>query len=85
MEGSDVGVVAFPLYRRGKLVTGIAGVLRAKHGEEANVFWRETAKALIQQLVASGVGNGPAQDEVRALLHAVVMELQTGTSLRADR
>ncbi|WP_353646749.1 DUF6074 family protein [Mesorhizobium sp. WSM2239] len=80
-----MGVVAFPLYRRGKLVTGIAGVLRAIHGEEANVFWRETAKTLAQQLVAAGVEYGAARDEIRTLLRVVLAELQTGMSARADR
>ncbi len=80
-----MGVFAFPLYRRRKLVKGIAGVLRATHGEQANVFWRETAKTLVQQLVAAGVEYGAAQDEIRTLLRVVLAELQTGMSAHADR
>ena len=46
----DSNISAFPLHRRRKLVEGIARVLESKDGEDANAFWRNTAKAILVQL-----------------------------------
>jgi hypothetical protein len=73
---SSSSVVAFPLYRRQKLVNGISSVLRAKQGDDATLFWRETAKHLLQQLLASGVQQQAAEQEVRQLLYAALRELE---------
>lgn len=73
-------VVAFPLYRRQKLLNGIAGVLRAKHGEEATLFWRETAKQLLNQLIADGVEKDGAEEEVRQLLYAALRQVEDDES-----
>jgi hypothetical protein len=70
-------VRAFPLHRQRKLVSGIARVLGSKQGEEATLFWRETAKSLLQRLIENGVQQAAAEDEVRALLHVVLSELET--------
>jgi hypothetical protein len=70
-------VVAFPLHRRRKLVRGIARLLEAKNGEDANVFWRSTAKHLLAQLAASGVTTQAAEQEVRTLLQSVLQEMRS--------
>ncbi len=69
-------VVTFPLHRRRKLLSGIAHVLRSKHGAEATLFWRETAKGLLRQLTAEGVEPQAAEQEVRNLLYAVLAEIE---------
>ncbi|WP_353014669.1 DUF6074 family protein [Mesorhizobium sp. M0854] len=38
---------AFPLNRRRKLVEGIARVLESENLEDANAFWRSTAKTIL--------------------------------------
>ena len=67
-------ISAFPLHKRQKLVHAIGSVLASKHGEEANRFWRETAKGLISQLMSDGVSLESAQVEIRSLLHAVLKQ-----------
>lgn len=69
-------VVTFPLHRQQKLVSGIAHVLRSKQGEEATLFWRETAKGLLQQLAVNGADAQSAEAEVRDLLYVVLAELE---------
>ena len=71
------GIVAFPLYRQRKLVSGIVHILRSKHGEDATLFWRETAKELLGQLAKSGVDLASAENQVRDLLYAVIAEIET--------
>jgi hypothetical protein len=75
-------VTAFPLSRQQKLLRGIADVLRSKQGEEATLFWRETAKALLQNLVGRGVDVKSAEGEVRALFYAVMAEIETNAQVR---
>lgn len=56
--GQSVGhsnVVAFPLHRRQTWVQSIARVLASKNGEDANLFWRNTAKEILGQLSAYGL------------------------------
>lgn len=72
-------VVAFPLQRQQKLVSGIAHVLRSKQGDDATLFWRETAKGLLHQLTQSGVALQSAEDQVRSLLYAVIAEMEADT------
>lgn len=69
-------VVAFPLHRQQKLVRGIAHVLRSKQGDDATLFWKETAKGLLRQLAQNGVAIGSAEDQVRSLLYAVIAEIE---------
>jgi type IV secretory pathway TraG/TraD family ATPase VirD4 len=76
-----MGIVPFPLCRRRKLVTSIAVVLSAKGGEEANQFWRETARGLLVELSHAGVSIADAQKEVRALLQLVLAEMCRGRSV----
>jgi hypothetical protein len=66
------GVVAFPLYRQRAVVTALSASLAEKHGEEANLFWRDTAKRHLQQLLAAGVPLQQAEEEVRRLLYVVL-------------
>ena len=73
----DSNISAFPLHRRRKLVEGIARVLESKNGEDANAFWRSTAKQILFQLSESGIALGLAEQEVRTLLHAVLDDIAT--------
>jgi hypothetical protein len=78
--GSSVrhsNLVAFPLHRQQKLVNGLARVLETKNGEEANAFWRHTAKQILSQLSDCGLGGEAAEQEVRTLLHTVLKEMDT--------
>jgi hypothetical protein len=72
---SDSNISAFPLHRRRKLVEGIARVLESKNGEDANAFWRSTAKQILIQLSESGIAPGLAEREVGTLLHAVLGDM----------
>lgn len=69
-------VVTFPLFRQKKLLSGIAHMLKSKQGEEATLFWKETAKGLLHQLTARGVDARSAEEEVRNLLYAVLSEIE---------
>jgi len=69
-------VLAFPLHRQQRLLSGIAEVLRMKQGEEANLFWRETARGLLQELMANGVDVRSAEEEVRYLLQAILSQIE---------
>lgn len=71
----DSNITAFPLHRRRKLVEGIARVLKSKDGEDANVFWRNTAKQILVQLSESGISPTLAKQEVVTLLHAVLDDI----------
>lgn len=75
-------VTAFPLSRQQNLLRSIASVLRSKHGEKATLFWRETAKGLMQNLTERGVDAQSAEDEVRALFYAVMAEIDTDAQVR---
>lgn len=74
-------VVAFPLCRQRKLVTGIAHMLHSKQGEAATLFWRETAQSLLQRLMASGLDRAAAEEQVRELLYAVLAEVEAEAKL----
>lgn len=69
-------VIAFPLHRQHTLVSGIAGLLGAKHGEDATLFWRQTARDLLRQLGDNGVDPKSAENEVRSLLYAVIAQME---------
>ncbi|MER8459275.1 DUF6074 family protein [Mesorhizobium sp. C280B] len=79
----DSNISAFPLHRRRKLVEGIAQVLESRNGEDANAFWRSTAKTILVQLSESGIAPGLAEQEVGTLLHAVLGEIATRSASRA--
>ncbi|RWL22632.1 MULTISPECIES: DUF6074 family protein [Mesorhizobium] len=78
----DSNITAFPLHRRRKLVQGIARVLESKNGEDANAFWRSTAKTILIQLSESGIAPGLAKQEVGALLHAVLGDMATRSAAK---
>jgi len=69
-------VVAFPLFRHQKLLTGVVHVLRVKQGDEANSAWKEIAKELLGRLKKSGVEANAAEAEVRNLLYAALAEIK---------
>jgi len=69
-------VVAFPLYRYQKLLTGVVHILRVKHGDEANSAWKKMAKELLGHLTDSGVEAEAAEAEVRHLLYAALAEIK---------
>ncbi|MET3524194.1 hypothetical protein ABID25_006064 [Mesorhizobium abyssinicae] len=57
------------------MVEGIARVLKSKNGEDANVFWRNTAKQILVHLSESGIAPILAKQEVVTLLHAVLDDI----------
>ncbi len=71
-----MSVVAFPFHRRRDLVVGVARVLGNKHGEAANLYWRRTAKRLLRMAMGMGMEREAAESDIRALLHAVLREIQ---------
>ncbi|WP_352493526.1 MULTISPECIES: DUF6074 family protein [unclassified Mesorhizobium] len=75
-------ISAFPLYRRRKLVEEIARVLESKNGEDANAFWRSTAKTILLQLSESGVASRLAELEVGSLLHAVLGDIASRSAAK---
>lgn len=68
-------VRAFPLERRHALVATVARALADCQGEQANQYWRETAKRHLAQLQALGIPRATAEREVRRLLYAVLAHL----------
>lgn len=74
-------IIAFPLSRRQKLVSDLALVLSKKHGAEANRFWRDTSKTLLQHLTAAGASLEHAEDQVRDLLYAIIAEIEAETAM----
>ncbi|PAQ05503.1 hypothetical protein CIT26_30565 [Mesorhizobium temperatum] len=52
-----------------------ARILETKNGEDANAFWRSTAKRILVQLFESGIAPGLAEQEVGTLLHAVLGDI----------
>jgi hypothetical protein len=80
-----MSVVAFPLHRRRDLVMGVARVLGNKHGEAANEYWRRTAKRLLRLGMGMGMEREAAESDVRALLHAVLSEIQHTALMPAVR
>jgi hypothetical protein len=76
-------VVAFPLHRQQKWVQSIARVLASKNGEDANLFWRNTAKEILGQLSAYGVEEEAAEQQVRKLLHTVLNEIGTRSAAQS--
>ncbi|WP_394890235.1 DUF6074 family protein [Mesorhizobium sp. AaZ16] len=81
---ADSNISAFPLQRRRKLVEGIARVLESKNREDANAFWRSTAKTILVQLSESGIAPGLAEREVGRLLHAVLGDMTTRSAKLAQ-
>lgn len=71
-----MSVVAFPFHRRRDLVVGVARVLGNKNGEAANIYWRRTAKRLLRLAMGTGMDRETAENDIRALLHAVLREIQ---------
>ena len=69
-------VIAFPLHRHQKLLTGVVHVLRVKQGDEANSAWKEIAKELLGHLTDRGVDANAAEAEVRNLLYAALAEIK---------
>lgn len=80
-----MSVVAFPFHRRRDLVVGVARVLGNKHGEAANVYWRRTAKRLLRMAMGMGMDREAAENDIRALLHAVLREIQSNALMPAAR
>ncbi|MER8953454.1 DUF6074 family protein [Mesorhizobium sp. M0833] len=64
------------------MVEAIARVLESKNGEDANAFWRSTAKTILVQLSESGIAPRLAEQEVGALLHAVVGDIATRSAAK---
>lgn len=80
----ESNISAFPLHRRRKLVESIARVLESKNGGDANAFWRSTVKTILVQLSESGIAPGVAEQEIRTLLRAVLDDIASRSSKRAQ-
>lgn len=80
----ESNISAFPLHRRRKLVESIARALKSKNGEDANAFWRSTVKTILVQLSESGIAPGVAEQEIRTLLRAVLDDIASRSSKRAQ-
>lgn len=68
-------VAAFPLHRRRYLVEEVSRGLAVYQREEATSYWRDKAKELLRQLMATGISLEAAQKEVRELLYAALNEM----------
>ncbi|MER8681967.1 DUF6074 family protein [Mesorhizobium sp. M1405] len=64
------------------MVEEIARVLESKNGEDANAFWRSTAKTILLQLSESGVALRLAELEVGSLLHAVLGDIASRSAAK---
>ena len=62
---------AFPAERRGALVRRTARDLQALNGEDANRYWRSTARSLYQELLSQGLDDGAARTSVGRFSDAV--------------
>ncbi|WP_245270467.1 DUF6074 family protein [Mesorhizobium ciceri] len=67
------------------MVDGIARILESKNGEDANAFWRATAMTILVQLSESGIAPRLAEQEVRALLHAILGNMATRSAEKLAR
>ncbi|MCY0094606.1 DUF6074 family protein [Hoeflea ulvae] len=69
-------VIAFPLDRRRVEVIQAAKRLDLLHGQPADKWWKETCKAMADDLRSVGVGDEDVRRQVLAFQDAVQVELQ---------
>jgi hypothetical protein len=69
-------LIAFPVHRRMALVRRAAKDLSTLNGEEANGYWRATARVLLQELLAQGRDTEAARREVLCFFEAVQAEFR---------
>jgi hypothetical protein len=76
MHEQSAELIAFPIDRRTALVRRTAEQLSARNGEDANSYWRSTARTLLQNLMEQGRGTESARMEVLRFFEAVQAELR---------
>lgn len=76
MHDHTAELIAFPIDRRTALVRQAAGELSALNGEDANGYWRSTARTLLKDLVDKGRDMETARLEVLRFFEAVQAELR---------
>jgi hypothetical protein len=69
-------VFSFPIDRRVSLVRETARALFERNGEDANLYWRETARSLFMELVDQGRDGPAARREVLRFFEAVQEEFR---------
>jgi Family of unknown function (DUF6074) len=76
MYDQTARLIAFPVHRRMSLVRRTARELSALNGEEANGYWRSTARVLLQELLVQGCDMATARREVLCFFEAVQAEFR---------
>ena len=84
MSHGGAKVLAFPVYRRTALVRRAAEELSVLNGEEANAYWRSTARDLLGDLLARGRDASAARGEVLSFFEAVQAELRREIERRSS-
>lgn len=68
-------VLVFPLTRRIGKVRHTASLLASKHGEDANLYWRQVAAANRKHLERIGLNDEEITDQILAFFDAVQSEI----------
>lgn len=82
MDKKPAEVLAFPLERRVNLVRQTAEELFTLNGEDANGYWRATARRLLEDITAQGRSMDAARKEVLSFFEAVQIEFRKAASAR---
>ena len=69
-------VILFPLTKRVGKIRHTANMLSRKHGEDANLYWKQIVAGLRRQLERLDVSKAEADDEIKAFFDAVQTELR---------
>lgn len=80
-----MSVVAFPISREVSTVRLIADTIGRLHGEDAVIFWRETASHLLSVAIERGYETEAARHEVRRFFDAVQLTLHKSLPGFADQ
>lgn len=84
MSEKQAELLVFPLERRIDLVRRTAGELLALDGEDANGYWRATARRLLEDITGQGRSMDAARKEVLCFFEAVQMEFRKAASARRE-
>ncbi len=82
MDDRTADVLVFPLQRRIDLVRRISDELFDLNGEDANGYWRSTARRLLEDLVGQGRSLDAARKDVLHLFEAVQVEFRKACAAR---
>lgn len=76
MSSRSAAIFSFPIDRRTALVRSTAMALFERNGEDANAYWRQTARDLFMELVNQGRDAASARREVLRFFDAVQDEFR---------